>query len=110
MSIYRTIYHFYGISLTDDADYFALEEDIGQCVNNDEVGVFRAGAYNRHKTYLALWWEKKEAGEPVFHSGVQPVAPKFERDRWNDDINAVVDQLGLETIGEPGWYTIGHEG
>lgn len=106
MDIHRTLKHFYGVQLADDTDWFPLKDDPGHCLNNGEVGVLRAGAYDHHKTYLALSWEHKEAGEPVFHSGVHAVAPKFQRDRWNDDLSAVVDRLGLEVTEGPGWFTI----
>lgn len=109
MSIHRTLYKIYGVRLADGTDWWPLEDDPGHCLNNGTVGVFRAGAYNKHMTFLALNWEGVEAGEYVFHSGIHAVAPKFERDRWNDDLHAVVDRLGLEVVEGPGWFTIPSE-
>jgi hypothetical protein len=109
MGIQRTVYHLYGVRLADDTDWFPLEEDPGHCLNNNEVGLFRAGAYDQHKTYLAREWTRIEPGEWVFHSGIHAVAPKFERDRWNDDLLAVTDRLGLEVVEGPGWFTIPSE-
>lgn len=110
MGIYKTIYHLYGVQLADDNNRFALEEDPGHCLNNGTVGAFWAGAYGKHHTYLALWWEKKEAGDVIFHSGIHAVAPKFQRDNWNSDLQAVADRLGLDIVEGPGWFTIPHEG
>jgi hypothetical protein len=109
MSIHRTMYHIYGVRVPDDTDWSAMEEDIGQCLNNGEVGVFRAGAYNRHMIFLAREWTKIEPGELVCHSGVIPQAPKWQRDRWNHDLFAAADQFGLEIVQGPGWFTIPSE-
>lgn len=110
MSISRTVTHFYGVRVPDDTDWLALEDDPGHCLNNGEVGVFRAGAYDKHMVFLAREWRRIEPGEYVFHSGVHAVAPKFERDRWNDDLTTVADRLGLDIIDGPGWFTMPDEG
>lgn len=110
MSIYRTVYTIYGLRVADDSNPLLLEEDPGQCLNNGEVGVFRAGVYDHNMTFLAVKWTTVPAGEYVYHSGEKPNASRFERDRWNDDLRAVADRLGLTVVEEPGWYTIPSEG
>lgn len=102
----RTLYALYGLRVADDTDWRALQNDPGHCLNNGDVGFVLAGAYDRHMTFLATEWVRKVPGELVFHSGERPNADKFERDRWNSDLRAMADRLGLEVIGEPGWYTI----
>lgn len=122
MAIYRTVTHFYGVRVPDDTDWTPLEEDPGQCRNNggdevlrpeiyhDKMGYLTAGAYNRNMVFLALNWKHIEPGEYVLHDGVHAVAPKFLRDRWNDDLRALADRLGLEIIDGPGWLTMPDEG
>lgn len=109
MNTDRTVYSIYGVQLSDDTDWALLEEDPGRCLNNGEPGLLRAGAYDKHMTFLALTWEKIEPGEYVYHSGEQPNASKFERDRWNDDLRAEADRLGLDIVEGPGWFTIPSE-
>lgn len=109
MSIDRTIYTIYGLRINDDADQFLLEEDPGHCLNDGAVGFFHAGAHDKHMNFLAIRWSKLQAGEYAYHSGEQANASKFVRDRWNDDLRAVADRLGLDVLEAPGWYTIPSE-
>lgn len=104
-----TVYAIYGLRLADDTDWYALEEDPGHCLNNGTVGYFRVGAHKKRMTFLATQWAPVEPGKYVYHSGEKPNAHKFERDRWNSDLRAVADRLGLDVVEEPGWYTIPNE-
>lgn len=105
MSTEITIYALYGIQVPDDTDWSRVD-DPGQCMNNGEVGSFCVRVGDGHKSYLVTEWSKKDLGEHVFHSGEKPNASKFARDRWNDDLRAVADQLGLPIVEGPGWITV----
>lgn len=107
--IERTLYKFYGVRVADHANWEALDEDPGICLNNGEVGYFHAGAHDKHRTYLINSVAKVDVGEEIFHSGVHAVAPKFERDRWNDDLLMVADRLGLDVTEGPGWFAVESE-
>lgn len=110
MGISRTVISIYGIRICDDTDWLALDNDPGQCRNSGQVGYIRAGAYDRQMMFLALRWKHVEPGEYILHSGERPNANKFERDRWNSDLHAEADRLGLEIIDGPGWFTMPDEG
>lgn len=117
LSISISVTHFYGVRVPDDTAWLALEEDPGQCRNNGDtnvyggqIGYLQAGAYDQDMTFLAINWKHIEPGEYVFHSGEYPNANKFERDRWNDDLRAEADRLGLEIVEGPGWFTLPDEG
>jgi hypothetical protein len=110
MPAHRTVYAIYGLRVADGSDRLALEEDPGHCLNNGSVGAFWAGAYDKHMTFLAVSWCSKWPGEYVYHSGEYPNENKFVRDRWNSDLRATADRLGLQVIEEPGWFTIPSEG
>jgi hypothetical protein len=99
------MYELYGIELDSATNWKALADDIRVL----PVGLLRLGKRDALRTFLALRWETKEVGEVVFHSGVHAVAPKFERDRWNADLAAVVDQFGLDVAEGPGWFTLNSE-
>jgi len=106
-----SVYAIYGLRLGRfNDDLFRLDEDPGACLNDGEVGYITAGVRGNHMLFLALKWDRIPPGEYVYHSGESANASKFERDRWNSDLRAAADRLGLEVIGEPGWYTIPSEG
>lgn len=114
---YITVTHFYGVRVPDDTDWLALDEDPGPCRNNGgteayngQVGYTKAGAYDQDMMFLCINWKHVEPGEYILHSGEKPNANKFERDRWNDDLRAEADRLGLEIIDGPGWFTMPDEG
>jgi hypothetical protein len=106
MSTENINHHFYGLQLADDVDQAALDEDPGWCLNNGQVGYYTVTVDKTIQLFLALWWKRPRPGEIIHHSGVTAVAPKFLRDRWNSDLEAVVDRLGLATLTEPGWITV----
>lgn len=117
MSISITVTHFYGVRIPDDTDWLALEDDPGQISYNGDtnvyggrVGYLMAGAYDADMMFLAINWQHIEPGGYVYHSGEKPNANKFERDRWNDDLRAMADHLGVEIIEGPGWFTVPDEG
>jgi hypothetical protein len=105
MSYEITVYAFYGVRVPDDTDWSRID-DPGQCLNNGDVGSFTVPVRDGQQSYLVLSWEKKDIGECVYHSGEVPNASKFERDRWNDDLRAVADRLGLPILQGPGWITV----
>jgi len=112
-----TVTHFYGVRIPDDTDWMALDEDPGQCHNNGDtsvydgkIGYLMAGAYDADMKFLAVNWKHIEPGQYVLHSGKYPNAHKFDRDRWNDDLAAEAERLGLEIIDGPGWFTLPDEG
>lgn len=105
-----TVYAIYGVQIQDGASWPMLDEEVGHCLNNGEVGWMHLGAHGRHDTYLVTEWTTKPAGDPVWHSGEQPNASKFQRDRWNSNLRDVADRLGLEIINGPGWCTVLSEG
>lgn len=109
VSTYRTVYSIYGLRVADDTDRVRIEEELGQCINDGQPGVFWAGAHDRPMTFLAVKWSSVQPGEYVFHSGEQPNEHLFVRNRWNSDLRASADRLGLDVTGEPGWYTIPSE-
>ena len=102
----QSVYKIYGVRVPDDTDGLIVEDDIGQCRNDGAVGVFWAGAYDNNMTFLALRWKELEPGEYTHHSGVHANASLTDRDRWNDDLRAMADHLGLEIVEGPGWFTI----
>jgi hypothetical protein len=104
--INRTVYAIYGVRLADGIDRALLDEELGYCLNNGQVGWTHLGAHDKHATYLITEWDTKEAGEEVYHSGEYPNADKFARDRWNDDLRAAADLVGGEIVQGPGWFTI----
>lgn len=104
MSTEITVYALYGIRVPDDTDWSRID-DPGQCLNNGEVGSFRVRVKDGFHHYLVNRWEKKDIGEYVYHSGEVPNASRFERDRWNDDLRAEADRLGLPIVEGPGWIT-----
>lgn len=106
---YRTVYTIYGLRVPDNTDRVRIEEELGQCINDGQPGVFWAGAYDRDMTFIAVSWSSVQPGEYVFHSGEQPNEHIFVRNRWNSDLRAAADRLGLKVTGEPGWYTIPSE-
>lgn len=109
VSTYRTVYAIYGLRVHDGTDRVRIEEELGQCTNDGQPGVFWAGAYDHPMTFLAVSWSSVQPGAYVFHSGEKPNEHRFTRDRWNSDLRAAADRLGLEVTGEPGWYTIPSE-
>lgn len=104
-----TMYRLYGLRLPDSTDWEFIENDPGHCLNNGSVGAFRAGRFGQEMKFLALNWFTVELGDLVFHSGEGPNEQKFIRDRWNDDLRAVAERLGLEVLQGPGWYTLPSE-
>lgn len=105
-----TVYTIYGLRVADDTDPIRIEEELGQCTNDGNPGVFWAGAYDNNMTFLAVSWSSVQPGTYVYHSGEKPNEHLFVRDRWNSDLRAAADRLGLTVIEEPGWYTIPSEG
>lgn len=105
-----TVYTVYGLHLADNADVKLLAEDPGFCPNDGAtVGLLMAGTAAQPAAFLVLNWTKVPPGEYVFHSGEGPNANKFARDRWNSDLRAEADRLGVEIIAGPGWFTIPSE-
>jgi hypothetical protein len=104
-----TVYAIFGIRVSDETDPFQLEEEIGQCLNNGEVGAFWAGARDKNMTFLARSWDTIPVGEYVFHHGEKPNMTKFERDHWNDQLRSTAERLGLTIVDGPGWFTIPSE-
>lgn len=96
------VYTIYGLRLRSDTDQALLDEDPGFCLNDGNVGYFRA----RGMAFLVNRWDQVEY---THHSGERPNASRFERDRWNDDLRAVADRLGLDAVEGPGWFTIPKE-
>lgn len=105
-----SVYAIYGLRLErPGTDLFLLDEDPGACLNDGRVGYITAGARGNHMIFLAVKWDRIPTGEYVFHSGEKPNEHRFTRERWNGELRAVVDRLGLTAAGEPGWYTIPSE-
>lgn len=100
--VHKHVFAIYGLRIRSDTNQVLLDEDPGFCLNDGSVGYFRA----RGMVFLVNQWDRVEY---VFHSGIHAVAPKFERDRWNDDLRAVSDRLGLDIVEGPGWFTIPSE-
>lgn len=106
MSTKPVIYSIYGVRLADTVDVSALEDDPGHCLNDGSVGFMRAGAWDQYMSFLAIRCETRQPGDYDYHSGEGPNEQRFIRDRWNSDLLAVVDRLGLTLINRPGWFTI----
>lgn len=104
-----TMYRLYGLRLPDDTSWDFLENDPGHCRNDGSVGAFRGGPFGHEMKFLALRCFPVEMGDLVFHSGEGPNEQKFIRDRWNDDLRATADRLGLEILTGPGWYALPSE-
>jgi hypothetical protein len=106
-----SVYAIYGLRVERfKGDLFRLDDDPGMCVNDGNVGYITAGKRGQHMLFLAVKWDRIPTGEYVFHSGEKPNEHIFVRDRWNSDLRATADRIGLEITGEPGWYTIPSEG
>lgn len=105
-----TVYAVYGIQVPDDTSWSMLDEEVGHCLNDGQVGWIHLGALGHHETYLIIGWDTKPPGDPVWHSGEKPNADKWQRDHWNAELRAVADRLGLDIINGPGWCTVASEG
>lgn len=102
----RTLYTFYGLKLRHGVDWDMLDDEVGFCLNNGQVGWNHFGAHGHHGTYLMISWEIKQVGDAVYHSGTKAVAPLYKRDEWNKQLWETARCIGAATSGDPGWYTI----
>lgn len=105
----RIMYAIYGVRLRGSADWDLLHEQVGDCPNDGTVGCIRLGSPDHRYVYLVTEWEAKGAGGHVYHSGTRANASMEERGRWNTSLLDKAREVGVETSGEPGWFTILNE-
>lgn len=109
MGIQRSNYILYGARIRDDTDWFALEDDLGQCCNNGEVGCFRGGAYDRHMMFLAVTWQRTEPGQYTVITAGDMHESRRQRDVWDAALMNTADRLGLAVLDGPGWFMLPSE-
>lgn len=102
MGISTSAYVIYGVRVDDDADWVALDNEPGQCINDGMPGVFWAGQYDNNMTFIAVNWEELEPGRYKLIDPEDYEDPRYAH--WNKVLLNTVDRLGLLVQDGPGWF------